>query len=74
MNVNDEAAPIAVKPSISAGNALLREAIHAKYSVSYVTIPAATLKAGDNTITLTVAPLKWDGDHAMYDYINLELP
>jgi len=77
MNVTvNNAAPVhlGLEGPANGGNALLRESNHAKYSVTYVTIPPGQLVAGANTITLTVTPLKWDGDHVMYDYINLELP
>ena len=69
------AAPLTtVDPPNQGGNALLREGVHAKYGVSYVTIPAALLKAGSNTISLTQTQAKSNASHVMYDYINLELP
>ena len=62
-------------PSVGGGNALIREGIHAKYGVDYVTIPVSLLQPGANTITLLqrrgVAAI---GNHVMYDYINLEMP
>jgi rhamnogalacturonan endolyase len=75
--VNDEATVVSrVYPSVSGGNALVREAIHAKYCVEYVPIPAALLQVGANTITLvegrTSSSLPFE--HVMYDYVNLELP
>lgn len=76
---NDEAAPfITFDPPVtgghSGGNGLLREAIHAKYGVAHIPIPHAKLKAGANTITLSLSHARWGGSHVMYDYLNLELP
>jgi len=62
-------------PAVGGGNALIREGIHAKYSVDYVTIPVSLLHAGANTITLLQRRgVSGIGNHVMYDYINLELP
>jgi len=62
-------------PSVGGGNALIREGIHAKYGVDYVSIPVSLLQPGPNSITLLqrrgVAGI---GNHAMYDYVSLELP
>lgn len=72
--VNSEAKPFAiVTPSIQGGNALLRESIHAKYCVEYLTIPTSRLKQGDNTITLEQANTDTQ-THVMYDFLSLELP
>jgi rhamnogalacturonan endolyase len=57
-------------PPAQGGNALIREGVHAKYSYTYVTIPAGRLHAGENALTLTQPS---SGD-VMYDYLNLELP
>lgn len=73
--VNGGHRPLAeVTPAVQGGNALLREGIHAKYCVEYVTIPADRLKAGENTIALALASVRDAGAHVMYDYLNLELP
>jgi rhamnogalacturonan endolyase len=73
--VNDESVPLTtVSPPASGGNALIREAIHAKYGVSYVTISASRLKIGENTIMLEQASVHGGFSHFMYDYLNLELP
>ncbi len=73
--VNDEHKPFAlVTPSIQGGNALLREGIHAKYCVEYVSLPTTNLKAGANVITLVLRGDGTGGSHVMYDYLNLELP
>lgn len=63
-----------VTPAVQGGNALLREGIHAKYCVEYVTIPAERLKAGANVIELVLASVRSSGAHVMYDYLSLELP
>jgi rhamnogalacturonan endolyase len=73
--VNDESQPFTrVSPSVQGGNALLREGIHAKYCVEYVSIPTARLKTGDNVITLALLDARSADAHVMYDYLNLELP
>ena len=61
-----------VTPAVQGGNALLREGIHAKYCVEYVTIPAGRLKAGENTISLSLAGALSAQSHVMYDYLSLE--
>jgi rhamnogalacturonan endolyase len=73
--VNDDNKVLAaVTPSIQGGNALLREGIHAKYCVEYVSIPAENLKTGENVITLNLPGARSDDAHVMYDYLNLEMP
>jgi rhamnogalacturonan endolyase len=72
--VNSESEPSSsFYPENSGGNALVRQAIHAKYALHYVPIDADKLKAGKNTITLMQASTDNLGNHIMYDYINLEL-
>jgi rhamnogalacturonan endolyase len=72
--VNDESKPFGVvTPSIQGGNAMLRESIHAKYCVEYLSIPTSRLVAGANTITLEQSSINTQ-THIMYDYLNLELP
>lgn len=72
--VNDESKPFGVvTPSIQGGNAMLRESIHAKYCVEYLTVPTSRLVAGANTITLEQSNTNTQS-HVMYDYLNLELP
>jgi rhamnogalacturonan endolyase len=62
-------------PSVGGGNALIREGIHAKYGLDYVTIPVSLLQPGANTITLLQRRgISGTANHVMYDYINLELP
>ena len=73
--INDETAPlVTVNPPNAGGNALIREAIHAKYGLSYVRIPASRLHAGANTITLEPSAVHGGFSHFMYDYLSLELP
>lgn len=63
-------------PSMSDGNALIREGIHAKYGTDAVSIPVAKLHPGTNTITLVQGRVFTGSatEHVMYDYLNLELP
>ena len=73
--VNDEANLFArFYPPNGGGNALIREGIHSKYGVSYVTIPVSQLNVGANTITLIEGRTSGPTEHVMYDYVNLELP
>ncbi|MCB1133731.1 MAG: hypothetical protein KDN05_21610, partial [Verrucomicrobiae bacterium] len=72
---NDESKPAAVvDPKVQGGNALLREAIHAKYCYHRVPIPAAMLRKGKNTITLVQSRTYAPGFHVMYDALSLEVP
>lgn len=72
---NDETRPLAtVTPSVEGGNALLREAVHAKYCFETATIPAAKLHAGENVLTLVQTNTAGPGLHVMYDSVSLELP
>jgi len=62
-------------PSVGGGDALIREGIHAKYGVDYITIPVSLLRHGTNTITLLQRRgISGITNHVMYDYISLELP
>jgi rhamnogalacturonan endolyase len=74
VSVNGERPLTEVTPSVQGGNALLREGIHAKYCVEYVSIPANRLKKGENSISLTLANVRSPQSHVMYDYLSLELP
>jgi len=72
---NAEDHPVATcTPAVQGGNALLREAIHAKYCVHRITIPAAVLHQGPNTITLVQSRTQSPQFHVMYDYLSLEVP
>jgi len=62
--------------SSSGSDASVREGIHGIFSDMRINFPASLLQAGQNTITLT---MRWGGgavakNHAMYDYLRLELP
>jgi rhamnogalacturonan endolyase len=71
---NDETKELAVvTPPNAGGNGLVREAQHARYGLSYVTIPAGRLRAGKNTITLEGVSSTARSCYVSYDYINLEL-
>jgi len=73
--VNDESKPLeTISPPNAGGNALIREAIHAKYGVSYVHIPPSRLKSGGNVITLMQSSVHGGFSHFMYDYLSLEAP
>jgi rhamnogalacturonan endolyase len=72
---NDDTKPLAtVTPEVQGGDALLREGIHAKYCVDYVSIPVGRLKTGENIVTLEFPATRARDAHVMYDYVNLELP
>ncbi len=73
--VNNGTKPVAtVHPAAEGGNALLREAVHAKYSVSHVKIPDGLLNRGDNVITLAPTVAHAGFTNFMYDYLDFELP
>lgn len=61
-------------PPVSGGNALLRQAIHAKYSFSNIDFPVSLLKTGTNVLSLIQLRDGGAGHHVMYDYLALELP
>ena len=61
-------------PANSGGNALIREGIHAKYSVQKISIPVSELKVGANTITLVQGRTGSATEHVMYDSLALTLP
>ena len=62
-------------PGVGGGDALIREGIHAKYGVDYVSVPVSLLEPGDNTITLLQRRgISGIANHVMFDYLNLEMP
>lgn len=61
-------------PPVEGGNALLREAVHAKYCTMSFTIPVSMLKAGANTLQLLQTKTRSEQSHLMYDYLRLEMP
>ena len=72
--LNDDTASFSrISPSNDGGNALLRQGIHAKYSVVRISIPVSRLRVGSNTFTLRQS-VSDTSSHVMYDYIGLELP
>ena len=72
---NNEDHPVATcTPAVQGGNALRREAIHAKYCFHRLSLPAASLHQGANTITLIQSRIQGPQYHVMYDYLSLELP
>ena len=73
--VNDGTNPLTrFYPEVSGGNALVREGIHAKYGVHYVSIPVSMFRPGANSITLLQGRYTGFFDHVMYDYLSLEMP
>jgi rhamnogalacturonan endolyase len=73
--VNDERRSFGtVTPSVQGGDALIRESIHAKYCVEYLSIPTDRLRRGLNVISLSLGGTLTFDTHVMYDYLNLELP
>ncbi|GAB3648453.1 hypothetical protein GCM10028791_12240 [Echinicola sediminis] len=72
--VNDDELLERFYPSHARGNALLREGIHGKYAVYEVKIPVEKLKKKGNTITIAQGRSDGGADHAMYDYLSLEVP
>jgi len=59
-------------PENGGGNALLRQANYAKYSVKKIDIPMSRLKIGANVITLLMPSTSSIVNHVMYDYLSLE--
>ena len=63
-----------LSPTISGGNALLRQGIHAKYSHVDVSIPVSRLRQGLNTFRFSFTGDSGFSPNVMYDYLRLELP
>ncbi len=63
-----------LSPTISGGNGLLRQGIHAKYSYVDVSIPVSRLKLGSNTFRFAFSGDPGFSSNVMYDYLRLELP
>lgn len=51
----------------------IREGINSVFSDERITFPASLLNQGDNTITITMRKGGYFANHAMYDYLRLEL-
>ncbi|OYV04268.1 MAG: hypothetical protein CFE26_17815, partial [Verrucomicrobiales bacterium VVV1] len=74
LRINEDATDFTrISPTENGGNALLRQGIHAKYSVVQVSIPVSKLRLGSNTFTLRQNVSTSDA-HVMYDYLALEMP
>jgi len=74
VNVNDGKTVSTFTPPLNAGNALLRQGSHAKYSVQNISIPISSLHKGQNVIELVETSIKDDADYVSYDYLALEMP
>jgi autotransporter-associated beta strand protein len=57
-------------------DASIREGIHGLFSDNRLSVPNTYLQAGQNTITITFRQVaaNYLANHAMYDYLRLELP
>lgn len=60
-------------PSYSASDTTVREGANAMFSDERLTFPATLLKAGSNTIKINMRKGGYFANHAMYDYLRLEL-
>lgn len=60
----------------SESDSTIREGIHGLYSDNRISVPSSDLKQGQNTITISIRQIggSYFSDHAMYDYVRLELP
>lgn len=63
-----------ISPTISGGNALLRQGIHAKYSYVRIPIPVSRLRQGANTFRFSFTGDSGFSPNLMYDYLSLHLP
>jgi autotransporter-associated beta strand protein len=61
--------------SADESDATIRQGLHGCYSDERITFPGSMLKAGTNTINLSIRQVggSYFSDHAMYDYLRLEL-
>lgn len=74
LHINGDNRPFTrIEPSVTGGNALLRQGIHAKYCHLDIRIPVKRLRVGENTFTFRFGAYD-PGSHVMYDYLRLELP
>jgi autotransporter-associated beta strand protein len=64
-------------PAYHTGNdqsdSTIREGIHGMYTDNRVTFSGSLLQQGQNTITITMTQGGYFANHAMYDYLRLEL-
>ena len=63
----------AYSSSSSGSDASIREGIHGAFSDNRITFSGSLLRAGANTITINMRKGGYFANHAMYDYIRLEL-
>lgn len=63
-----------ISPTVSGGNALLRQGIHAKYSYLRIPIPVSRLRQGANTFRFSFTGDSGFSPNVMYDYLSLHLP
>jgi rhamnogalacturonan endolyase len=63
-----------LSPTISGGNGLLRQGIHAKYSYLRIPIPVSRLRQGSNTFRFSFTGDSGFSPNVMYDYLSLHLP
>jgi len=62
-------------PAYTDSNSQIREGNNGAFSDERITFPASLLHVGNNTITLAIRQIggSYFADHAMYDYLRLEL-
>ena len=60
-------------PSYSSSDTTVREGSNAMFSDERITFPGTLLKAGSNTIKINMRKGGYFANHAMYDYLRLEL-
>jgi autotransporter-associated beta strand protein len=60
-------------PTSNISDTTVREGINAAFSDERLTFPGSLLRSGQNTITLNMPNGGYFANHAMYDYIRLEL-
>ena len=78
VNGSDIAGSVGYFPDYSSSSdqsdATIREGIHGMYSDNRITFSASLLHSGQNTITINMRKSDYFANHAMYDYVRLEVP
>jgi autotransporter-associated beta strand protein len=78
VNGNDLAGSTGYFPAYSGSSdqsdSTIREGIHGLYSDNRFTFSGSLLQQGQNTITINMRKGGYFANHAMYDYIRLEMP
>jgi autotransporter-associated beta strand protein len=64
----------AYSSSSDESDASIREGIHGTFSDNRLSVSSSYLHAGANTITINMRKGGYFANHAMYDYVRLELP